>query len=100
MVDICSECNFVFHETSIQASRRYRNNGPKICQECYRISNAEDRAEQREKMSNESKEEKIFRLAKHIKNTHGAISSEYLMRKFKLSYQNAEKLMSHLSQSS
>lgn len=92
MYQICLQCDFQFQETSIQFSRRIKNNGPKICQECYRINHAEERAQNRIEEENKSAEEILYDKAIFLNHLYGGISVPLLMRKFKLNANKAREL--------
>lgn len=88
-MDKCSNCNFIFKETSVQFYRRLKNNSPKICRECSRIATAEQKALKREK---QNRENEYFSEIKNHYADFGKISRSVLMRKFKLNYQEADKI--------
>lgn len=97
MLSTCSFCKFKFEESSIQFNRRLKTNGPKMCQECYRISQAESRAKAREKKKNETREEVNVRLAKMYKRQMGTVSTSLLMRRLKLSFHEAFSLSQEIN---
>lgn len=90
MNDNCSQCKFLFHESSIQSNRRERNNLPILCQECYRLNMARGRAEKRSLLQNiPPKKEDVL---ENLTNIHGKLSPSLLMSKLKISYELAQEL--------
>jgi hypothetical protein len=98
MKQICSQCCLPFEETSIQYSRRTRNNGPKICQQCYRISHAEKRYIERLRIKEIPVEKTLFDKALKLKKRHKRISIPYLIKEFKISNHEACVLADRLEQ--
>jgi hypothetical protein len=92
-MDKCSQCGFLFKETSVQFYRRLKNNWPKVCRDCYRISTAEQKAAVRESKAVESKlDNDIKKFIEDWVSEYGSINPTTLMRKFKLNYNEALRL--------
>lgn len=86
MNDLCSNCGFLFFESTTQYAKRVRHgfDTPKVCSQCRRLDNAEENAAKRlvkkEKAKKTKDEEDYFR------------SPCYLQRKFKFTYAKAKEL--------
>jgi hypothetical protein len=98
MKQICDQCSFFFEETSIQHNRRTRNNGPKICQECYRINHAERRHIERLQKKEMSFEQTLYEKAVQLKKRYKRISIPFLIKEFKISDHEARVLADRLEQ--
>ncbi len=90
MNDKCSQCKFLFQESSIQANRREKHGLPILCQECFRINTAQGKAQKRSMLQNliTKKEDMLENLTR----IHGHLSPPLLMRKLKISYEEANQL--------
>ena len=83
----CSRCQLHFIESTIAYYRRMRNEFPIICKDCYRIERAEDNAKKRECV-------KITHpMDKYVLNPHIRISTCYLQRKYKITYEESKEWM-------
>lgn len=89
----CSQCGFPFNESPILYNIRLRTNGPVICQECLRINRAEERAIKRKKEADKTPLEKLVGKARCFKMVYGKISPSLLMSKFKLTKEDASRLI-------
>lgn len=98
MKQICSQCSLFFKETSIQYNRRTRNNGPKICQECYRINHAEQRHIKKLQKEEKSAEQTLYEKAILLKKRYKKISIPFLIKQFKISNHEACILADRLEQ--
>jgi len=98
MNQICYQCNLSFKETSIQYNRRERNNGPKICQGCYRINHAERRYTERLQKKEKSIEQTLYEKVILLKKQYKKISIPFLIKEFKISYHEARVLADRLEQ--
>lgn len=92
MEHLCNECRLPFLESPIQYARRIKNKTSKICKDCFRISLAEDRAQERMIYKNMSEKEKILIECKKFKEKNGKISIPLIVRKFNISYDSAKKI--------
>ncbi len=92
MTSKCKQCNFLFVESSIQANRRERLSLPILCQECFRINMAESRAAKRTAEKEAPKKDTVDQMLEKLTKLYGHLSPSLLMRKLKLSYEEALKL--------
>ena len=92
MNQVCHQCDFTFRETSIQYNRRMRNNGPKTCQDCYRINHAEQRQIERSQKEEKSPEQTLYERATSLKKRYKKISIPFLMKQLKIGPDEASQL--------
>lgn len=91
MKEICSKCSGKFIESPKETKKRSNNDTYAICPKC-RVSNA---------LSNRpnalsKKKEKVLPIEKQLKilkRKHGLLSTAFLMRKFKVTLEEAKKMM-------
>lgn len=88
----CTQCKFLFNESSVQANKRERLSLPILCQECFRIIMAESRAAKRTAEKVAPKKDSVDQLLEKLTKLYGQLSPSLLMRKLKLSYEEALKL--------
>lgn len=96
MTDTCFFCNLKFQENSIQYNRRIQKYAHKMCRDCYRIGNAEER--QKMRIQNYKKEMSLSNLAHFYKEVYGQVTPALLMRKMKLTQEKATELASQTNE--
>ena len=93
MDDLCHQCRMKFNETSLQFYRRMKKNGPKICRDCYRINNAEERERLRKSSSCQTHQDPLQSRINSLKKEHGSLSIPLLMNKLRISYEHAFQIL-------
>jgi hypothetical protein len=93
----CSQCQFPFIESTIAYYRRMINGSPILCNSCYRIKHAEDRAKKRLLKMSKSQNDKCVKIThpmdKYVRNPNIKVSVCYLQRKYKITYEEAKEWM-------
>jgi hypothetical protein len=94
MSDKCSICKMNFQESTTQFCRRLKDESPKICPDCNRIEQAERRAIARTIARDQSPEQSILVELRSLQRKNKGLSVPYLMRKMKMSHQEATEMCS------
>lgn len=89
MKEICRKCNGKFIESDIEYLQRFQNDSYPICLECIRKANVKKSNKKLEDDNALPQREQI----KKLKRKHGLLSVAFLMRKFKVTVAEAEKMM-------
>ena len=95
MNDKCSICKLSFEESTTQFYKRLKNESPKICADCNRLEKAEERAIVRANARDLSPEQSILVELRSLNRKNKGLSVPYLMRKLKVSNQEAQELYSN-----
>ena len=89
MKEICSKCGGKFIENSTQSAIRSKKDKFAVCDDCLRKGNVK----KANKKHLKEKEIPVIQQVKMLKRKYGILSVAYLMRKFKVTVPEAQRMM-------